>query len=370
MKILQVLLVVATFITLARWTCLAIVTFSYHFQPELEEHKSFHTNNSLIGNKLLAMGNLLAQTLRVLQYPALMYGLRHFSVVLKPEWKFKKIISTFKCKSSAVCSCSTCCLGLVILAYTLVTFVPPILLMVWFRVFVEWDNHMLEKNALVGFMGLELVYHISDYLVRLAFFVVTLLTVSTWTCGKGDLKSIVEDNAIINDCKKFKELVKKYKEIGELVAKLQYIFEVWFVLAWGIYFIGLTGNTVFILEMLINGKDYDENFWVFVTHLINDIAAFTVPYFCGALINYYHDVFHTALGDMQDKMFERCETFLDCIALNASAVPKKSKYDFTPAILCINIPLESAGFTLTIILTIIAFVLSLVSVIIQPKDIP
>ena len=160
-------------------------------------------------------------------------------------------------------------------------------------------------------------------------------------------------------------MVRKYKNIGELVAKLQCIFEVWFVLAWGIYFIGLTGNTVLVFKILLNNPSpgYNHKFWFYLAHLIYDISAFTVPYICSASMNYYHDMFHTALGEMQEKIFDECESLADCLLLNASAIPPKPHYHFIPALFCINIPLASAGFTLTIILAIFAFLMSFITAI-------
>ena len=199
MILLLVLLSVVTLVSAARWGCLLTVTVEYHLQ------QNFHpTNNSLMDTKLLAIGNLLAQTLRVLQYPALMYGLCHFSSVLKPEWEFKKLKELFKHSGKRVCfGCHTGCLSLVLLMFTLLTWAPPIILMVWFDDFAEWHEDSEERHSLIGYTALAWLHHLSDLAVRLAFFVVTVLIMSAWNSGIDDLQSIVVNNTEKKDCQRF-----------------------------------------------------------------------------------------------------------------------------------------------------------------------
>ena len=212
-------------------------------------------NNSLLDSQLLALGNLLAQTARAGQFVSLIYGLYQFSSVLKSKKgldKLKEISKKFfECcrKDGSPCTTHTFILVGVLVLYALATCPPPTLLMVWFKEFAGWHKENVEQNASIGYTALAWFHHISDLIIRIIMGMVTRLIMVAWISEQENLWSIL--NSENPKCEKFKSMVQSYKQTGKVIAALQDIFQVWFVMTWIVYFIGITGNTVLVLKTLL-----------------------------------------------------------------------------------------------------------------------
>ena len=133
-------------------------------------------------------------------------------------------------------------------------------------------------------------------------------------------------------------------------------------MAWAVYFIGVTGNTTLVLKAAFTGlfRTSSHRSWFYFAHLINDIAAFLILYICGGLMNYYHQKYRDTLEELQESILSDSDQLFECIHQRANLIPSNPKYKFIPSLCCLNIPLESAGCSFTLILTSFIIVLSFI----------
>ena len=239
----------------------------------------------------------------------------------------------------------------------LATCPPPILLTLWFKEFAGWHKETAEQNASVGYTVLAWFHHISDLIIRIVMGGVTRLIMVAWISGEEELCSYLKSEN--STSQKFNSMVQNYKQTGKVIAALQSIFQVWFVMSWIVYFIGITGNTVLVLKALLQLSSHRS--WFYFAHLMNDTIVFIIPYICGGLMNYYHGNYRETLEDVQERLLCESEVPSEYLVQNAILIPENPKFWFVPAFCCLNIPLESAGYTFTIVLTLFAFLMTFVT---------
>lgn len=98
-----------------------------------------------------------------------------------------------------------------------------------------------------------------------------------------------------------------------------------------------------------------------VTSLIYSIVAFAIPYGCGIIMNRYHDRYHRKLREkLRELSFEDHTESLRKKKDNLNLIINDPRYQFKPYICGLAIPLNNVGHTLTILLSLLAPVLSLV----------
>ena len=309
----------------------------------------------------------------MLQFAALIYGISKFSKILSCKSSLKVLSEASKdfwaCKNF-LCTVHSLILLLFILLYCAITWPPPALLTTWFHEFVQWHDDDDQQHASIGYSVLAWFHHISDLVIRLLMGVATRLVMVAWFNGQDALKKSIEPPVSIEKvesqettCSKFSNMVKNYRDRGKVVAALQDIFQEWFVMSWVVYFIGVTGNTTLVLKALFKRLFWTATHrsWFYFAHLINDFAAFLIPYICGGLMNYYHAKYRETLEQVQEDLLSDSETLSECVQQRANLIPENPNYKFIPALCCLNIPLESAGYSFTLILTSFAFVLSFVT---------
>ena len=340
-------------ISLSRWGCLTTLTITY-INTTLTPG-----NNGLLESQLLAVGNLLAQTCRALQFAALIYGVSKFSRLLSSPSdrlvlkRTQKKFMAFK-KEHNPCTVHTFILFGILILYCLVTLPPPVLLSIWFREFALWhsDNQDQQRSS-YGYTILAWFHHISDLVIRLAMCVVTRLIMVAWSSGQEKLKIIEESGD--SEPEKFTKVVKNYTETGKMVAALQDLFQEWFMMSWVVYFIGVTGNTTLVLKAVFNNlfNTSSHRSFFYLAHLVNDFAAFLILYICGGLINHYHEKYRNTLEEVQENILSNSDILSECIHQKANLIPSNPKYKFVPAICCLDISLESAGYSLALICPVI-----------------
>ena len=354
-------------LSISRWGCLTTLTITY-INATLSPG-----SNALLDSQLLSIGNLLAQTARACQFAALIYGVWKFSTVLSSQSGLDKLKETVTCKKFF--TCEKCCekdyspctihtfilLGGLLL-YCAITWPPPSLLTRWFPEFALWHkDDENQQHASIGYTVLAWFHHISDLVIRLLMGATTRIVMVAWSSGQQKLLSIEQSDE--PKCRKFSNVVKNYKDTGNMVAALQDIFQEWFVMSWVVYFIGVTGNTTLVLKAFFKGmfKTSSHRSWFYFAHLVNDFAAFFIPYICGGLMNYYHKKYRETLEEVQENILSDSDTLSECIQQKANLIPDNPKYKFIPSLCCLSIPFESAGYSFTMILTGFAFVLSFIT---------
>ena len=359
-----VILVASLMLSMARWGCLTTLTITY-INATLTPG-----NNGLLDSQLLAMGNLVAQSCRALQFIALIYGVAKFSKVLSSKSgctvlrnAAKNFCFTANPNEPTPCTVYTCILVGILVLYLAATIPPPVLLSTWFSEFAQWhDDDMNQQRSSVGYTVLAWFHHISDLTIRLGMGVATRLIMVAWVAAGEELRD-VKKSKVLNTKDKFSRLVWNYKETGRTVARLEDIFQEWFVMTWVVYFIGVTGNTTLVLKALFTGLfgTASHRSWFYFAHLINDIAAFAIIYICGGLMNYSHQKYRDTLEDVQEGILSDSENLSDFLHQRADLIPTNPNFKFIPSLCCLNIPLESAGFSFTLMLTGFAFLLSFIT---------
>ena len=355
-------------LSLSRWGCLTTLTITY------TNATLTPGNNALLDSQLLAIGNLIAQTCRMLQFAALIYGVNKFSKVLSYQ-SYLKVLSearkNFCAYKSSPCTVHSLLLSIFILLYCAITWPSPALLTKWFPEFVRWHDDHHQQHASIGYSVLAWFHHISDLIIRLSMGIATHLVMVAWFNGQNVLNAMTEPSTSIEEveyqettCSKFSKMVKNYRETGKVVAALQDIFQEWFVMSWIVCFIGVTGNTTLVLKALFKdhfGTANKRRSWFCFAHLVNDFAALLIPYICGGLMNYYHEKYRETLEQVQEDLLSDSQTLSECVQQRANLIPENPNYKFVPALCCLSIPLESAGYSFTLILTGFAFVLPFVT---------
>lgn len=180
-------------LSLSRWGCLTTLTITY-VNDTLSPG-----NNALLDSQLLAIGNLLAQTCRVLQFAALIYGVSKFSTILSSSSGLRVLKDT----TAKFCVCENCCqkdhspctvhtfilLGILLL-YFLATWPPPALLTVWFPEFALWHDGADQQHSSAGYTVLAWFHHVSDLIIRLLMGAATRIVMVAWSSGEKELQAI------------------------------------------------------------------------------------------------------------------------------------------------------------------------------------
>lgn len=154
----------------------------------------------------------------------------------------------------------------------------------------------------------------------------------------------------------FKKLIDHYKENGTQVASVQGIFKGWFVAKWIIFFLEISAFASTALKPLSDGIHTGDGhqIWYPFSHFLYDIVAFMVIYMCGNLMNHYHTKFYESLeANLQMNL---CKDTDHWLMQDTTLIRKKTKYQFIPSLFGINIPMDSPGYAITILISVFAVV--------------
>ena len=226
LTMLYLALILSLLLSISRWGYLTTLTVTY-FNSTLSPDSS-----ALLNSQLLAIGNLLAQTCRMMQFVALIYGVTKFKSIFACNESikiFKKACKDFCAFKNNSCTLHTLILLGVILFYCVKTWSVPIMLTVWFPEFALWHDDVTQQHPSTGYTVLAWHHHISDMVIRLAMGASTRLVVVAWSAGIHSVNKLELDIESQKTLENFTEMVKQYKETGKVVAALQ---DVWFVMSW------------------------------------------------------------------------------------------------------------------------------------------
>jgi hypothetical protein len=236
----------------------------------------------------------------------------------------------------------------VIVTYPPIFLISPILYRIWF------ENSF--KPEYVVYVGTLFLAYIFNGVIRAAMIFVTVLVRAAWL-------SCSEKSKMANS----KELLKDFDKNRKVISSLQGIFQPWFVLQWIIYFIAITEDCMTIIRALtfsnIDPKISQNRYLVLtITTLVYNISVFVIPYTCGATMNYYYKEYRKTLQDKQKELLFRdlndSEKFLKTAV---KWILNKPEHLFIPSLCCLSIPLNNVGHTLTILLSLLAPVISLMN---------
>lgn len=293
----------------------------------------------------------------------LIYGVLRFSLLYIKEQDTDKHLLELLNKSKPTVGTTFL---VIIIVYPPILLIPPILYKKWFEhdVKPEKISHYYTVTAFLT--------HIFNGAIRAAMIFVTVLVRVAWTSYPEDRKP-----ATCNS----ETLLSDYDRNRKTVSSLQNIFQPWFVLQWIIYFIAITEDCMAIIGALtINDPgtsrtQQNQELAETITILMYNISAFAVPYICGTVMNYYYREYHKVLQDRQRQLLfddgkndsendsendEENEGKND-VKFAVNWILDKPDHQFVPTLCCLNIPLNNVGHTLTILLSLLAPMISLVN---------
>ena len=298
------------------------------------------SNNSV--NDLELMGIVLA-AVHVVEYFTLSCSFLRFHIIYKQQKKAGKLPSNIGAASSYLTMISI--LFVVLFIYPVVLLIPPTL-------YKAWSEHSLnstQQSVSHTFTGTEFLTHIFNGIIRAAMIFITLLVRGAWLSAEKSSTSCSTN-----------ELMRVYEQTGNLVLSLQGIFQQWFVLQWIIYFINITQGYKIIFNII--EQNQLKLLIEVITNLIYNVSAFAIPYACGIAMNYYHDKYCKTLQEEQKQLLfenlnENVRTKKDVLKW----ILENPNNRFTPSLCGLVIPLNNAGHTLTITLSLLAPILNFIN---------
>ena len=306
---------------------------------------------------LIDFVNALVQGIRVLEYIVLAYG---FSLFL---YKMESTI-IHRLKALAISSitrkCRTVLVTMLLMFYFAMLFVSPSLDLLMWR---KKSSDITPYNIIYPFMGILYVSHITNGAIRVAMIITTMLITEAWKKAKCNLpnqpQNLVDNNMLHEH---FTALITNYTTTGRLVLSMNTIFQGWFVIQWATYFIGTTVSFALLFDTIIETNlKYDPSLLDILAQLVYYISALAIPYACGVVINNSHKGYREYLDEKQKNCLSQNQDFQVYMMQAASLIPIKREYQFIPSLCGLSIPLNSAGHSITILLTLLAFVLGLIS---------
>ena len=88
-------------------------------------------------------------------------------------------------------------------------------------------------------------------------------------------------------------------------------------------------------------------------HVLFEIIAFMIP---GIFVNTYHERYHDQLKEQQEVILKADSNVNNNILIYADLIPKNPKFEFILSLFGLQIPLDSGGYMLTILIAIFSFI--------------
>ena len=304
---------------------------------------------------------VLSQTSYCIEHFTLVYGFWSFYYHFRGKKEDIDIDNILKPWCTWVRCCAITTFAIFSLLHMLASMVPPSLLSAWEKQLVL----SYSSNGPVGrtYVALAFIEHAYNFLTRTGMLVVTWMVIKAWKellkpfnqPKRMELSKMASSD---NIQKEFTKLIGGYTKTGQLVAALQEIFQGWFVIKWIVYFIDITGHSLLAAKIIFKHAGVKENSELasVFAHLIYDILAFGLLYFCGAMMNLYHAKYRRQHDLKQRELLSHSSTGSLWIMQSMNVIPENPEYNFVPSVCLIDFPLNSPGYTLTMLLTLFAFV--------------
>ena len=310
--------------------------------------------------KLFDLVNTVAQGVHLVEYVVLLYSFHSYcNQVRKFETHLERLKQEAK-KALRTCFTTFNLIRLLtfISLYPIIIIAPPSL-------YKAWSEYPDKEEVLSHLLTAALfLAQISNCAIRVVMIVTTMIIRSAWHSAN---EMIWPTDNLESGCSSFGDLVQNYEETGNFVCVLQSVFQRWFVLQWIIYFIAITEqcllifNTLFATQYQETKLEQEKQLLLLFSYLIFYVSAIAIPNFCGIAMNSYHENYREVLLKKQREILSQSSNESMRIMQIADIIPINTKYQFIPSFLGLSIPLNITGHTLTIILTLLVFVLSLVS---------
>lgn len=328
--------------------------------------------------------NVLAQLANCLDSGALIYGVVYF---YKKDYKeFQNFYKerrglkykTLLWKMSKIHL--TAIIAFIVPITLVISIAPPIILTIYVKNTAPYN---IDEDLGLSGVIIEWISHFSIFIVRVPMILATLYVRSIWLVAITKMPKVdanescviycepqfgAEEGIRLKSCmtqtdthilkKYLNNLIDHYKVNGIQVASIQRIFQGWFVAKWIIFFFEISAFAATSLKPLSDGihSSNGDQIWYPFTHFLYDIIAFIVIYSCGKLMNYYHAKFYESLEDNLQKHLYDSADFHHWLMQDMTLIRKRNKYQFIPSLFGIDIPMDSPGYAVTILISVFAVV--------------
>lgn len=300
--------------------------------------------------------NAVIKGIQVVKSVVLFYSLHQFQKSMRKELaRETKKISDIKV------SVLWATIGLII--YLAVLFTPPSL-------FLAWGTYSKDIQTFPILITVTIFLDsTSNGIIRIAMVLTTLLIKEEWSVANKNLM-LYQERLLSQssqqhpklDRKIFQDLTDIYTKTGQFLAQFHVIFQRWFVLQWIIYLVKISQYCLLTFDSLTEYSNSRSHFLgQYFAYLMYYMSAFVIPYICGITINSSHKSVWKTLSQTQKTLTSYCSNDVIWIIGNMKLTSENPKYSFVPSICGLRIPLDSTGHTVTILLTLLTFVISLIS---------
>ena len=322
----------------------------------MASHDLKHNNNSTSLPDFANVVYVFEHFLRLIENTSLLVGIIMLQLFMKNDSNVIKIHNTvkhnyIKWKRGIFLSVT------VVLAYTFLNLSPII--------FYITNESPLSYNQ--SYSVIIVIILLTDSIKLMLMLSVTTLIRSTWLSKLRELKDCMknirkDEEESPTDDKKLKladksaALINDYKNTAKCLASLHGVFKHWFVIRWISFFVSMVFHSLLALNLLYHER-LSNYFWARSLVLISFITSFIILYFCGSVVNHHHQRYRCKLKKAHKKILFSAKA--NCFMFHGNFFPKKEKYNFTPSILWINVPLGNPGYIISILLALISFFISI-----------
>ena len=331
------MLVIVSAVKVCQLTINVFVTVDHYKQDEIK-----HQNDSIKYELSFVLG-ILSHTINMFDSISILWGVCYF--YNNQKWKGDQELG--------IPMIAKMIAFVFIIVECVVSFIPPIVLSRWWKETPPYNKQTYFKLGLVNLI-LEWIDHTYNFVVRLCMIIATVMVRKSWCTAKLRLdrreQSSAQETPTAKD--KFQGLADEYNTTGESVASVQRLFQAWFIVKWLTYFTDIIVHSANAWIQFSNGTTHNDVFYFNLTHLFYDIVAFTSIYACASIMNYYHDDFYSYLMMKQREYLKYDKEHWidqDCEKI-------RKKYRFVPSLCLIVIPIDNSGYTITILLSLFAFI--------------
>lgn len=272
---------------------------------------------------------------------------------------------------------------------------------IWYNESDKCDKETQPFQSLIYAHGtMILIVLLTGCIIRGIFVMVIINAISIWNFNykynDPEVKDSVEDRVK----SKLFHLYNNYIKIGTKTKAYHDAFKEWFVLQYLTYLLRITTVVIHIIKSNDQGINNEWDLPQSTMLIVYDALAFLVPFIAATWLNNAHDEHYKDMvkeyytykgyipGYMKSKgvntedenktlIHSWCKAITEKVedkkaykddylkyydmAIKRDDMAKKSDFDFTPSFLNLDIPLQSPGYTLTILLALLAFVFNFTS---------
>ena len=175
-------------------------------------------------------------------------------------------------------------------------------------------------------------------------------------------------------------LYVNYVDVGTRTTKMRNILKQWFVLQYSVYILSVLVELVHIIRPIVGMDPKRPSLDTIhsILHLFFDSLAFLVPYILGTMLNNAHHKYYEKmmekyfevringescrLGEVKESVRGPYMKYYHEATRNRDLLVLNTEFDFVPSLFDIDIPLDSPGYTFSILIAIASVVFNFTAI--------